>query len=255
MIGLIISYTPGVEYSAAHCKALERDNIRALKRCKGDFDAQMWISEEGTVDIIWWYSNLDNAKQIRTEPEVEIFTDASELGWGGHRKDDQIGGRWLDSEQAHINVLELKAIWFGLKSLCRYTQMHICIHTDSTTALAYVKNMGGTHSGECLAVATKIWEWAQLNENWLSITHIPGLENVLADLRSRKFKDHLEWSLNPEVFEEICKIFCKPEVDLFASRQNLKIDRYISWEPEPESWRTDAFTLYIAFHRSGFSRE
>ena len=40
--------------------------------------------------------------------------------------------------------------------------------------IAYVKiNMGGTQSGECLKVATDIWNWAQNNNNWLTITHVP----------------------------------------------------------------------------------
>ena len=101
-------------------------------------------------------------------------------------------GRWHPDELTHINALELRAIGFGLKSLCRKRRQHIRIRTDSTTALAYVENMGGTKSGDCLTEAIKIWEWAQLQQSCLTITHIPGVENVLADLRSRKFKDHLE---------------------------------------------------------------
>ena len=94
-------------------------------------------------------------------------------------------------------------------------------------------------------VAIEMWDWAQLNGelngNWLSVTHIPGIENILADLHLRSFRDPLQWSLNPEIFQNICEIFGTPEVDLFASR--FKGPKYVSWEPQPENWRTDAFSF------------
>ena len=61
LIGLMVGYTPGIEYSGAHFKALESDKIRALRRTKGDFDSQMWISEEGLQDISWWWNNVENS--------------------------------------------------------------------------------------------------------------------------------------------------------------------------------------------------
>ena len=68
--------------------------------------------------------------------------------------------------------------------------------TDNTTALAYVKHQGGVKSGECQALAKKIWHWAEMRQNWLSIAHVPGLENVLADFHSRHFQDNLKSSLS-----------------------------------------------------------
>ena len=98
--------------------------------------------------------------------------------------------------------------------------------------------MGGTKSEECLREAIKIWEWAQDNKNWLTITHIPGVENVLADLRSRKFRDHLEWRLNTTIFDILCNEWGTPEVDMFVSRLNTQIEKYVT-----ENWRTNAFSF------------
>ena len=65
--------------------------------------------------------------------------------------------------------------------------------------------MGGTSSDECQLEALAIWEWAQQMNCWLTITHIPGVENILADLRSRKFRDHLAFlDLELDIFETIC---------------------------------------------------
>ena len=244
LVGLMVAYAPAVEYSGVHFKSLERDKIKALKRSRGNFESKMWVSEEGMSDIRWWQYNLDNSRQIRREdPDVELFTDASHQGWGAHTTENNTGGRWHPSELTHINALELRAIQFGLKSLCRISNKHIRVRTDSTTALAYVKNMGGTKSEDCLREAIAIWEWAQELGNWLTITHIPGVENVLADLRSRKFRDHLEWNLSEGIFEEICARWGTPDVDMFASRLNAKLETYVSWEPEPENWKTDAFSF------------
>ena len=244
LIGLMVAYTPGVEFGAAHYKFLETDKIKALRKNKGDFEKQMWVSKEGKEDIYWWLDNLENSRQIRlSDPDLELFTDASLLGWGAHTETLQTGGKWHESELAHINVLELKAILFGLKSLCRFSNKHIKIRTDSTTALAYVKNMGGTKSTACMHETKNIWTWAQNNNCWLTIAHVPGVLNVLADLRSRCFRQQIEWSLSNELFDYVCKQFGTPDIDLFASRLNHKLQKYVSWEPDPDNWKTDAFSF------------
>jgi len=244
LIGLMVAYTPAVQYSAAHYKSLELNKIRALKRTRGDFSQKMFLDIKARNDINWWLSNLTQPFSIQVDTHtVELFTDASLMGWGAHTQSSQTGDRWKKNELEHINVLELKAVLFGLQSLCKTTNTHIRVRTDSTTALAYIKNMGGTKSENCNEYALAIWNWAQANNNWLSVTHIPGVENVLADLKSRKFRDHLEWSLSDTIFSQICKIFGKPKVDLFASRSNHKLPLYVTWEPQPGSWKTDAFSF------------
>lgn len=244
LIGLMVAYTPGVDFSAVHYKAIERDKILALRRSKGDFDNTMWLSEQGKADIIWWLENLKVSWKIRrTNPDFELFTDASLEGWGAHTDHLNTGGRWNPSELEHINVLELRAILFGLKSLCKEQNKHIRIRTDSTTALAYVKNMGGTRSESCMNETRQIWDWAQSNNCWLSITHIPGILNVLADFKSRCFKQQVEWEIAPAIFQDICKQFGTPDIDLFASRLNHKLPLYVSWEPDPGCWKVDAFAF------------
>ena len=54
------------------------------------------------------------------------------------------GGLFSDEEtQNHINVLELKAILFGLKCLaCRIQLAHIKIICDNSTAVACINKFG-----------------------------------------------------------------------------------------------------------------
>lgn len=73
--------------------------------------------------------------------------------------------------------------------------------------------------------------------------HIPGKQNVLADGKSRKFNDQLEWKLDQGVFKNVCAIWQRPEIDVFASRLNYQIEKFCSWEPDPQSTFVNALTL------------
>lgn len=73
--------------------------------------------------------------------------------------------------------------------------------------------------------------------------HIPGKQNVLADGKSRKFNDHLEWKLDQGVFKNVYAIWQRPEIYVFASRLNYQIEKFCSWEPDPQSTFVNALTL------------
>jgi hypothetical protein len=64
----------------------------------------------------------------------------------------------------------------------------------------------------------------------------------VADKASREFNDTTEWALHHEVFGQISQTFFLPEVDLFASRLNHKVEKYISWKLDPQAYAVDAFT-------------
>ena len=245
LVGLMVAYSPAVEYGGAYIKALEMDKNRALVENKGNFDALMAISEAARRDICWWLQvGLLSKREINFKaPEVEMFTDGSMEGWGAHWGEVAVGGRWDVNEIEHINVLELKAIQLGLDRLCPQGVGRVKVWTDNTTALAYVRKKGGVKSGACNQVAKDIWEWCESRQVKLSIAHVPGDHNVLADFKSRNFSDNVEWELNGKIFTRICKVFGKPEVDLFASATNHKVDKFVSWSPVPGAWQIDAFSF------------
>ena len=246
LVGLMISYTPAFHYASAHIKNLEKDKIEALKLSKGNFNVKMVLSQEAVSDVNWWLKNINNSgKNIDiSDPDVLIFADASQEGWGASCEDQSIGGRWDDEEiLLHINVLELKAIYYALRSFCKKDNLHIEIMTDNTTALAYVKHMGGVRSIQCNEQAQLIWAWIEEHSSWLTISHIPGVENVVADYKSRNFSDNVEWKLSPKLFQRVCEVFGQPNIDLFASRLNKQIDIYVSFKPDPFAYAIDAFNM------------
>lgn len=46
-------------------------------------------------------------------------------------------------------------------------------------------------------------------------------------------------------FHEICSMFGKPNVDLFASRLNNKLPKYVSFLPDPTACAIDAFNMNL----------
>ena len=78
---------------------------------------------------------------------------------------------------------------------------------------------------------------------WLSAAHIPGTVNIEADKQSRVIVDGTEWKLNPALFQKIVEKFGKLVIDLFATRINKQLGRYVSWHPEPEAMAVNALSL------------
>ena len=47
----------------------------------------------------------------------------------------------------------------------------------------------------------------------------------------------------PTVFNDICRIYGEPTIDLFATRINTQLPLLYSWKPDPEALGTDAFSF------------
>ena len=83
--------------------------------------------------------------------------------------------------------------------------------------------MGTSHSVECNKLAKTIWEWCISKSIWISLTHIPGKQNFIADFESRRNKRESEWMLNKSLLSVALEsLEFAPEIDLFASRINTK---------------------------------
>ena len=117
----------------------------------------------------------------------------------------------------------MKAVLLGLTSLCNNTTGKNRVQSDNTTTVSYINEMGGIKSVLCNDMAQTIWAWCIDSNIWLSACHIPGSQNTDADKQSRVFNVSTEWSLCTLVFEDIQKLWGKFDVDLFASKLNLKI--------------------------------
>ena len=90
----------------------------------------MSLSQAAKVEVQWWIQNIDTANNeiYHKNPSLSLTTDASKSGWGATLANIRTGGL-LSYEEAlkHINVLELSAVLFGLKSLVAQRCIHVKI--------------------------------------------------------------------------------------------------------------------------------
>lgn len=249
LIGLMVSSFQGVELAPLYYRQLDIEKVVALKLNQNNFDASMQISQAAKSDILWWYKNVSSAFKplVREQPAAFLSSDASKLAWGGFDNTTGIttGGYWSAIEsRSHINCLEIMAALFTLKSLARnYSNQHVRIYLDNTTAVSYINRMGGRMKN-LNSWARKIWIWCCKHNIWLSAAHLPGVHNIEADLQSRSSHDNSEWCLNKKFFDLICQSWGVPDVDLFASRLNFKVNKFVSWKPDPYAFAVDAFSLF-----------
>ena len=122
----------------------------ALKNNHGNFDRFCSLTVDACSELNWYISHLPGvAAPINCHPiTLELFVDASKLGWGCFLSPSYTNGFFGHLEKAKsINTKELLAIWYSLLSFLPCVRhSHILIRTDNTTALSYVQKMGGiTH--------------------------------------------------------------------------------------------------------------
>ena len=212
-IEVIVPSFRAAPYDQMYYRELEKCKVQSLARSGGNFDRKAYISEEAADELQWWIRNIFDAfAPIKFPPfDLTIFSDASLEGWGGTDQVTEIGGRWNCMEnKCHINSLELQAAFFCLKAFCKNkTRLHVLLKLDI----------------------------------WITASHVPGVKNTTADLRSHLFYDNKEWSLNEGVAKPLFDQFGKPEIDLFASCLNFKCSKYASYKPDPDAYHVNAFSL------------
>ena len=244
VIGNIVASFPAVPLGPLFYRALETDKIVGLKRLRQNYNAEIQLSNGACSELVWWKHNIKNSSQdlVIPKPDITIFTDASETGWGIKDGHNPSGGQWAEHEKMHIDVLELKAVFIGIRTYCHSrSYKHIRIMSDSSKAIAYINNKGGIKSKKCNEIAKEIWLWCFKNNSLISAAQIPGKHNIEADKFSRKLNNNTEWQLNPKIFIKVTNKFVYPEIDLFATRINTQLQNYVSWSCEPEAKAIDAF--------------
>ena len=238
VIGLIVSSFMAVRHGQLHYRQLEVFKSRCLEQ-ESNYDKVVTLPNYARQELTWWCENIEcnNGRDISqilgTEDcDVELFTDASNTGWGALAAlvvsgtvMSKVAGHWSFSECSfHINWKELKAVQLGLHSfaaqLADAAPGWIKVNSDNTTAIAYINHYGGCHSALLDSLSREIWDWCISKNISLKAVHIPGLDNTMADKLSRELSENIEWSLSQLIFDRLCQTLGSPGIDLFASRLN-----------------------------------
>ena len=248
VLGYIISTFPGVMFGPLYFRHLECDKPLALTQANWDFDLPMTLSVEAKQELSWWVSSAPHSYNVVShgQPEVTLTTDASLVGWGCMLGETRTGGSWSPDEKSkHINYLELLAVYLALQSFTpQVTGKHVKVMVDNMTALSDINHMGTGKCKDRHQLVKDIWLWCMEHNVWLTAVHIPGAENIDADLQSRVFNTSTEWTLNKPIFAAaISKLGVSPNIDLFASRLDFQIQPYVSFHPDPGAIAINAFHM------------
>lgn len=243
-LGLLISACPATKYGILYTKVVEREKYLALQKSNDNFDKPMCLSKSAIKDLNWWSLKIPGAVSpiLKNRPVLEIFSDSSLSGWGVSCNNVKSHGWWNSEEKKeHINWLELKAAFYGLKCFAKYlNSAEILLRVDNTTAIAYINKMGSVKFSKLSKLCKEMWQWCEKRNIWVRASYIQSSKNTEADSESRKISIDTEWEINKDTFKEITRSFGNFDVDLFASNINAKCKKFISWYPDPEAIGVDA---------------
>lgn len=246
-VGLLVSICPAVEYSWLYTKFFERCKYLNLESNNNNYDKFMTLPLTLQPDLRWWCNAIQRPfSRIKEDTfDLEIFSDASNTGWGAACGRDKASGLWSVQERTrHINYLEIHAAFFGLKVFAKdLINCQILLRVDNTTAISYINRMGGIQFPHLTEITRQIWQWCETRRLYIVASYIKSSENQTADAESRRIHPDIEWELADWAYQEIVDAFRPPEVDLFASRINKKCSRYVSWHRDPDAMAVNAFTI------------
>jgi hypothetical protein len=246
LLGHLVSLEKLVPYGRLRIRAVQQQ-LSLMWNQSSDHQSMMVPIDSNTISSILWWLDLKNLRRGVsmgvTQVNYYLYTDSSSMGWGAHLLHHTASGTWSNSmKESHINVLELMAIWLGLQAFVdTIRDSNVAIMCDNVSAIAYLRNQGGTLSRQMSDLALQVCMWAELNHVTLIPRHLPGHLNVLADQLSRKNQIlTTEWSLHQTVADKVFLHWGKPTVDLFALKCNSKLAIYMSPVLEPETWKVDS---------------
>ena len=173
-------------------------------------------------------------------------TDASLFGWGGVLNDVTCEGHWSLVEQTfHINFLELLTVLYVLQSFqVHLKNKHVRVLIDNTTAVSCITHMVLAILIYAIGLLKQFGNGVLFNKFGYQLHTCLVFENIGADKESCKIYDETEWMLNHRVFNRVLEILhLIPDIDLFASRLNQQVERYVSHKPDPQAIAVDAFLI------------
>lgn len=257
VIGKIQAMAAAVSPARLMSRHLLFGKNRALAACKDKKTAwskTVRLSGDARTELEQWETLLSrwNGRSI-IPPKARhvVTTDASHYGWGGWLRSKDVRGFWTRQEakrssnarELHTTVLVVKAL---RKELCGST---VEIRTDNMTTMAYINHQGGRDS-PLTEIVRPLWEWALRTRTTIFATYLPGKQNDRADRLSRVKRDRTDWMLNRRLFGHLNRLFGPFTLDLFATRLNALLPRFVSRFPDPEATAVDAFLQDLSKERA-----
>ena len=213
--------------------------LRSFKRAALDYPIS--LNRSMKLSLCKWITGSPVPQSLGTPcPDIIIQTDASLKGWGFQINSSRFSGRFDASITYTINILETLTIWFSLLMI-KERGIAIQILCDNSTAISAVRK-GASLTPHLSTLSELIWRRAASFQWTISIAHIQGCFNVLADQLSRGVELSTEWSLATKDFQRILKWNPLLQVDLFATSLNNQLHTFISPCPDSKAAAVDAIS-------------
>ena len=248
LVGVIQFMAPLVHRGRMHLRAVQRWIRARWQQATGRWTDLIQTDPELYHAILWW-TQEDRFKGVPLHPPkatVTLCTDSSTSGWGAHLGEVSASGVWSNQDkQAHINWLEMKAVWLALQRLSpRLERQVVRLCCDNSTVVTYLRKEGGTRADHLTDLTQTILNWCDSKSVTLLPVHLAGARNVTADALSRRgCTQPGEWEMQPELAQIIFDMWGLPLVDLFATRHNTRLPVFVSPMPDEKAWETDALSL------------
>ena len=171
------------------------------------------FNKQARLDIIWWHHFISSwngisiiQDQYVDAEQINLFTDASNLGFGAVFGNFWFSKAWPpEFKSHHINVKELFAIVAAIFTWGhRLHNKQIILYTDNLSICAVWKSTSSKDSDLMFYIRHLFFFCANRNINLL-VKHIPGHDNVYADLLSR-LQVHQFHQLLPSAHQLPCNI-------------------------------------------------
>ena len=163
-------------------------------------------------------------------PALEMWTDASISGWGGHTHTLETSGEWSPTEKSlHINILELRAVCLTIQNL-NLKQATIHLFIDNQAAMFAINKMR-CKSPSLMTELSSLLEILQTRTLAVKAFRITSKFNTKADALSRQQLALTEISLPRQLFRALCNWGGgggKYQIDVMASRENAQLPLFYS---------------------------
>ena len=249
VLGSMESLSALVPLGRLHKRPLQRGLALRWAPTRGTWDDQIPLGEwfrqatDRWLDLSWLRAGVP---LVPPTPQLQLFTDASGVGWGAHVEDLSAAGVWsVTQSRLHINLLEMEAVRLALSAFQSFLRGKcVLLCTDNTTVACYLNKQGGARSVTLSLKAEEILLWCQQHQVLLLARHVPGKLNIVADALSRSHMVlNTEWTLARSLLLPLWARWFRPHVDLFATRFNHRLPVYVSPVPDPSAWAVDALSL------------
>ena len=248
LLGQMASLVDVLPFCRLFMRPIQVHLLAFFKPSRHPLSRRVPVSRQVRHNLLWW-SDPSNLNQGVPFQQFCVFssitTDASLTGWGAVWNSQTLAGRWPETDRTlHINILELQAIIQAVQHWAPRLRGHqVTVFSDNTTAVSYINHQGGTKS---TTLCSRTWDLLHMCRRWdilLRASHLAGSDNSMADALSRGRLLGNEWALDQSWANLIFIRYDRPQVDLFATKDNAKLPTFVTRHFHPEAWAVDALSI------------